>query len=368
MLARADVPLYLLERGLLEAASIVSGDLVVEEISRRNRNYRVVRKRGPSYFVKQGFGIEGRSTVGREANVYKYLQSIDEARPLTRFLPRFIHYDPDPGVLVLELERDAENMAEYHARTGRVTSSVASSLGAAIGILHHATSHAQGSPQQFETAPPWIFRIHHPGLAYIQQASAANIALVQAIQRFPEFCDHLDGLHGNWRARCLIHGDLKSANHLVSKSRSHALARGLKVVDWELASMGDPAWDVGSVFGDYLALWLFSAPITGETPPERFLELTRFPLDRVSPAVTSFWESYRRHAFAEPAGEAEFMVRSVRYAAARLIQTTYEVNQRSARLDGNSVCILQVSWNLLRRPEVALASLLGLTTGISVTS
>lgn len=366
MLLREDVPRYLLEGGLLGPDSIVSGDLVVQDVSRRNRNHRVIRKRGTSYFVKQGIGSESRSSVAREAAAYRFLESIDSGREFAPYLPRLLRYDPDPCVLVLELARDAEDVREFHARTGRVAPSIGAWLGAALGTLHRITSGPQatsGSLGNHESAPPWILAIGRPGLPYVHRASAASIALVQVIQRFPAFCEHLDRLRADWRPRCLIHGDLKSVNYVISKSRGRGPARDLRIVDWELASHGDPAWDVGSVFGDYLALWLFSAPITGDTPPERFLELTRFPLDRVSPAIAAFWRAYRRDACIDPVDEEEVVMRSVLYAAARLIQTTYEVAQHSARLDGNAVCILQVSWNLLSRPGEAAASLLGLAPG-----
>ncbi len=366
MLLREDVPRYLIEGGLLGPDSIVSGDLVVQDVSRRNRNHRVIRKSGTSYFVKQGFGSEGRSSLAREAAAYQILESIDSGRELAPYLPRLLRYDPDPCVLVLELASDAEDLGELHARTGRVAPSIGSSLGLALGTLHRITSGPQAdsdSLRNFESPPPWILTIDRPGLAYVHLASAANIALVQVIQRFPAFCEHLDRLRNDWRPGCLIHGDLKSVNYVISTPGGRASARDLKIVDWELASHGDPAWDVGSVFADYLALWLFSAPITGDTPPERFLELTRFPLDRVSPAIAAFWGAYRRRASMDPAEEETFVIRSVRYAAARLIQTTYEMAQHSVRLDGNAVCILQVSWNLLSRPDEAAASLLGLAPG-----
>jgi hypothetical protein len=47
----------------------------------------------------------------------------------------------------------------------------------------------------------------------------------------------------------------------------------LKVVDWEFAVLGNPCWDIGSVFSEYLNFWLLSIPVMGEAPPDQFLDL-----------------------------------------------------------------------------------------------
>ncbi len=354
---------YLLQVGLLQPESIVESDVVVLDASGRNWNHKVVREHGDCYLLKQGNGKDGEAAIAHEAAMYRFLGSIRAAPELAPFLPRFIRYDFEQRLLVLELIRNAENLSEHYLRRGRVHARVAAAMGRALGTLHRVTHQSCGELTALagsEDHPAWALSIHDPDVGLLREASSANVQLVRIIQEFPEFCSHLDRLRESWKTECVIHGDLKSANCILSRAPVPRRAPALKIVDWELARIGDPGWDVGSVFGDYLGLWLLSAPITEETDPERFLKLTRFPLERMHPAIRSFWESYVEHGEIDPSVEPALLSRSVLYAAARLVQTTYETMQFSVRLSGNAICLLQLSWNMMRRPHEAAFRLLGL--------
>src|SRR4051812_28240606 len=132
------------------------------------------------------------------------------------------------------------------------------------------------------------------------------------VQQFGDFCQLLDQLHQEWRTETLIHLDIKADNYLVVNQGGKNRKRGLKMVDWEMTSAGDPCWDVGSVFSDYLGFWLLSAPITGDSPPERFMELARYPLQRMQPAIVSFWRSYAAEMAFDKQMAMERLLRSVR--------------------------------------------------------
>ncbi len=138
----------------------------------------------------------------------------------------------------------------------------------------------------------------------------------------------------------------------------------MKIVDWELSRLGDPCWDVGSFFGEYLTYWLLSIPVTGQDPPDRFLDLARYPLDKMRPAIRAFWSAYvSGSGLTDPGLHDAFLIRSVRYATARLVQTAYEQGQVSALLTGNIVVLLQLAFNILQRPEEASIALLGIPLG-----
>src|SRR5208282_3494029 len=105
-----------------------------------------------------------------------------------------------------------------------------------------------------------------------------------------------------------------------------------------------------SVFMDYLNLWLLSIPITGEAAPDGFAALARYPLKSMQPAIRSFWRSYARRMELRGIAADEWLLRAVKYAAARLVQTAYEQMHVSMQLTGNIICFLQLSLNMLERP------------------
>ncbi len=124
--------------------------------------------------------------------------------------------------------------------------------------------------------------------------------------------------------------------------------------------MGDPCWDVGAVFGGYLSFWLLSIPITGETPPDRFLELAQYPLEKMQPAIRSFWRAYVRRMDLDAAASNQWLLRASKYGAARLVQTAFEQMQHSMQLIGNVMCFLQLGLNIMQRPQEAAVQLLGI--------
>jgi hypothetical protein len=364
MLTQGEVALYLLERKLIDAKSVVGGDLTVVDASRRNRNFKVVSEQGPCYLLKQGIGQDGRATVAHEAAVYDLLLGAEDGNgELNSYLPRCYGYDPQEHLLTLELLRDAQDLREYHIRRGRFSTRVATALGEALALLHdpkRIDRNGLGDVPQFSLPPPWPLAVHRPDLSIFRYASMASIELTRAVQSSVELCHTLDDLWAGWSAEALIHQDVRWDNYIVpARSSSHRRA-GLKMVDWELAGIGDPWWDVGSIFGSYLSFWLLSIPITGEDPPEHFMELARYPLEKMHPAIRAFWQSYVRHRKLDAAYAGQCLLRSVKYGAARLLQTGYESLQGAMYLTGNVLCLLQLSLNILRRPHEATVHLLGI--------
>ncbi|MEO8285168.1 MAG: phosphotransferase [Chloroflexota bacterium] len=384
----------LFRAGLLTSQNIVDGHLRVSDISRRNTNFQVESEVGPSYLVKQGIGGDRVATIAGEAAVYAALQGNSSAQAgspahdawqeVASFLPPYYSFDHDANMLILGLVPDAETLAEHHTRTGKFSAQLARSVGRALALLHTTRPHDNPALYSalacapYSAEPHWILSMPRPYLRRLADASAANIQTVKIVQRFPEFCKLLDTLKEEWlsledspptqgseqpsNAYAPIHCDIKWNNILVHKRPAARRSPAVKVVDWELARLGDPCWDTGSFFGEYLTYWLLSIPVTGQEPPERFVSLARYPVEAMRPAMRAFWTSYLRHAglLADPAEANVRLLRSVRYAAARLLQTAYEQGQTSSTLTGNIVVLLQVAFNILQRPAEAAYTLMGI--------
>lgn len=361
MLNQYEVVSYLLQHKLLSPAQVVAGDLKVADVSRRHRNYKITSSLGAGYVLKQGVGQDRIAAIGREAATYQFLDS--GIKGLSRYLPRFCAYDAEERVLILELVDGAQNLREYHLHHGYFPISLARILGNALATLHSLAVTGKNGKEDGRRAarqPPWVFSVHRPMIKFLQECSSANLQLIQIVQQFPVFCDQLDALREEWRTEALIHGDIRWDNCIVFGKSSSARKSRLKIVDWELAGVGDPCWDVASVFNDYLSFWLLSIPVTGELPPDRFLELARYPLEKMHPALHAFWLAYVQQMNLDVATADRWLLRTGRYVAARLVQTAFEETQMTIQLTGNIVCMLQLSLNILQRPHEATAQLLGI--------
>src|ERR1700676_29463 len=102
-LTQAEIVPYLLNRGFINGEQVVDGDLAVLDASRRNCNFRVSSRLGPSYLVKQGVGPGGFATVAHEAAVYRYFRAKRVDRVLITSLPTYHGYDKKQGLLILQL-------------------------------------------------------------------------------------------------------------------------------------------------------------------------------------------------------------------------------------------------------------------------
>lgn len=344
---------YLLQAGLLTKHSIVNGDLVIADVSRRNRNFKVTRSDGPSYLVKQGAGDEGAASLAREASVYRWLEGAGDQE----FLPHCYHYDEHESILVIEYVRDSCDLREHYVRSGKFSREIAEEMARALAALHRR------SPETLLTVRydrPWAASLHQPDLQLLTTVSTANVQLLKILQKYPDFSMAIQVVRDNSGESACVHFDIKADNWIVLAQRSRRSTSRVRLVDWELAGLGDPCWDIGSVFSDYLTLWLESIPVTGSTPPERFPELARYPLSRMHAAIGSFWRSYCRARELDAAEAEEWLARSMNFAAIRLLQTAFEQADTSIQLTGSTVCFLQLSMNILQRPREASVHLLGL--------
>jgi aminoglycoside phosphotransferase (APT) family kinase protein len=289
----------------------------------------------------------------REAGVYAVLAS-KGGRGVAAFAPALRRHDRERSLLVIDHVGRGRDLRRHH-RSGRYSQALATQVGRALATLHSTTAGARAP----DDGPPWVTSLHRPTVDWMRETSAANLELIALIQSVPELGRLLDRLHDGWTTGCLVHRDFKWDNCLALTD-DNGRARGVRVIDWETASLGDPAWDVGSALADYLAHWLLSIPITGQDPPERFAQLARNPLDRMRPALRALWSGYVRYAGLDPAPANDLLVRSTRFAAARLLQTAFEQTQSALELPGTTRCLLQVALNVLRRPREAAVGLLGI--------
>ena len=356
MLSARELVPYLLEHGLLDGAQVVDGVVTIADVSRRNANVAVTAGDGPGYLVKQGSSADTRMTVANEAGAYQYLAGSGEP-DMARYVPRLYGYDPDSSLLVLELVAGGEDFRAYHYRTGRFSKTLAAELGRALGLVHRAT---RTEEQPDDGWRPWGLWAHRPAVSSLRHLSGATVELVRILQRYEAFAAGLDDLRGEWRIEALAHNDLKWDNCIVHGAGETARRTRLKLVDWELARWGDPRYDVGCAFAQYLAFWASSIPVTGSTPPERYAELARHPIERMQPALGALWRAYVETMGLDLIEAREWLEVCVRYGAAALVHVAIERTQEALQLTADVAILLQLSLNMLARPEDASAHLLGI--------
>lgn len=353
---------YLIERGLATADSVVDGDWIVTESSRRNRNFKVLRRRHPGFFVKQiqQWDPQAIATLQSEAKCYWLALNSHAFSPLVPLLPHYYDFDPARYILVLELLKEGEDLTEHHRRLNSFPPESARKLARALAAYHRiGPSHTNGEEAVFPKKIPWILSVDQFTAGSFSAMSGGNSQVVGIVQQHPEFHQHLQALRSEWRFESLIHGDLKWDNCVVENG-ADGKEPVVKIVDWELADWGDACWDVGAILQAYLSFWIFSMPAAAEVPPAEMVKRAQYPVESMQPAIRAFWETYLEARQIEKRDAAPMLERSVRSGAARMIQTAYEYMYYSPQISANTLCLLQVSMNVLSGPQEATRDLLGL--------
>jgi hypothetical protein len=193
MLTQSQVAHYMVEENLISPECVVDGDLRVTEASSRNRNFIVLSERGVSYLLKQGIDADGVETITHESKIYRFLQHARGSEELKRFLPRFVKYDTNRKILVLELLREAKDFHQYHIRNVSFSVSFSAMLGKALGVLHDITAQAltdlPASAQKKRI--PWALGMDRPSLQKPVTRASKSFALYRTLlvsQRFLPNC------------------------------------------------------------------------------------------------------------------------------------------------------------------------------------
>jgi Ser/Thr protein kinase RdoA (MazF antagonist) len=279
---------YLRDRGLAE---LHRGERIqVRNLSRRNHNLAVEIDGRAVWLVKQiqHNTPEVVASLAREAYCYYAAENDGPLAPLQALMPRCAYFDSEHSILVIGF-LEGVSAADAHRRVGPFDERLAGKLGCVLAQVHRTPP-----PGSFPRELPWVLQpldsrwrmsARSRFLAFFHADSLAGRAL--------------QNLRDSWQANTVIHGDARPENFVFSPPFE------VRLVDWELANVGDADWDSANVMQHYWTQWASM----GWPAPEGWNALTR--------ALQSFWAAYDEDA--RPPFD-----RVTRFTGARLIQTAYE--------------------------------------------
>jgi aminoglycoside phosphotransferase (APT) family kinase protein len=148
-------------------------------------------------------------------------------------------------------------------------------------------------------------------------------------------------VRGDWQAATLIHGDARLENFVFCRPKPDHTCLDTRLVDWELASIGDAAWDCANVMQHYWSEWASA----GSPSPERWEALTL--------ALTAFWETYTTGRGIAGSDSRQLFRRVIVFTGMRLLQRAYEHFASGGRIPEVNRFI-QLARLLLTEPDQAL--------------
>jgi hypothetical protein len=359
VLTAASVIAYLKSRGLCDDKSETVVNWHVSECPSRNWNFAVTRQDGgQGFFVKQLRVQDPESfrMMQREAMVYELANHDPDFVDLKRIIPPFFDFEDDSKIIILGLV-NGQNLMQSQQQSGRFPVEFGRSLGYALAILHHRVGRelcTASSQQLFAGEVPGIFTAHRGG-PLVRWLGAGQMRLIEQVREHAHLSQGLDELAASWRSDTFIHGDIKFENSVIPAAKrrgdlpSSDTGEQPKLVDWELADVGDPCWDVGSVFQAYLSLCLRAAPAHRHLSLGVHLDHSTMDVESMHSAIKAFWQCYCKECSLDEVSANAILERSLRCASARMIQLALEVMHGQAQPTPMALSLLEVSVDLMRR-------------------
>jgi thiamine kinase-like enzyme len=347
---------------LIDNKSIVDGELEIFDVSRKNKNIKIANRLGSDLFLKQANQYDSNSiiTIKRESLLYAILQTENEFTSMVDIAPKILDYDEKNNIMITEYVH-GNSWLQYITREPnmKLERDVVASLGKTIATFHHNYENVSTSKKLQFLPRTFTFEnlLIHPGPEIFINLSQANLKLLKIIQRDPKIYDALEELFAHWSPKTLIHGDIKFDNIIVTKEKDK---RKSIITDWEMANIGDPAWDVGSIFQEFIRSWLYALPITGTEEAQELLDMSTDSLQNMQYALRIFWNAYIQVIQKNPKETNDLLLKSSKFCAARLFQSAYEMLQLQSELNNTAVYMVQLGLNMITNVSDATIHLLGI--------
>ncbi len=239
----------LVDEGLVNSTAVLDGRVVVCDMSRSNP-VGLVEVDGRAAFVVKGGTIsaDGVNPIESEIAFYRWLGAQEATEGLA---PRSILNLSHDAAMVTEPLVDAVSLHEALASRPLAHESLIGQLGRMLGTLHRARL----GPRALSARRPWILDVPSGQEPIIAIGNAPATRMIGDILQCPPVIAAIAGLDRHGRPEHHPR-DIKFDNVLVTSDR-------MFLVDWELAGVGEPVWDLAGVVDGLL----LPSCLAGRGPP-----------------------------------------------------------------------------------------------------
>ena len=295
-------------------------------------------------------------------------------RRISSFLPEILHFDPHSSILIVKYLVDYGDLYQYYIKERQFPLPIAKSIGQLLATIHSQTF------QQTEYHQFWRDRQDNSDATPAMGKNCANdiirrlaritpqifgvmppecLQFFKLYQRFPSLSQAIADLDRSIDPSCLVHNDLKINNILLDLNWEQTGSSVIRLIDWERADWGDPAFDLGCILGSYLEIWLDGLFIGNTLSINESLQLATTPLELLQPSLFTLIQSYLEGFPAIITARPDYLDRAIQFAGLALIQRV-EITIDEDRTFGNrGIVMLQVAKQLLCTPQAAMNTLFG---------
>lgn len=361
---------YLIENRLCDRADDKS-QIEVERISAKNFNLLVTFPEGRKLLVKQEqYNPEGKTAgeLSGEWRIPKFLQTFPDLDRWRSFLPELLLYDPENSILVSTYLDSHRDLMDFYSKENSFPTKIAAQIGSFLATVHRDTWNRENYRQFFTSevlrGKPKVSPLLVQNLERIEPeifgiAPMDGLRFFALYQRYDSLGEAINQLRETLSPVCLTHNDLKLNNILMDKDWENSSGNIVRLIDWERASWGDPAFDLGNAIGSYLQTWLSSLVISKSLTIEESLRLAITPLELLQPSIgalaLAYFDTFPEIVEYRP----DFLKQVVQVSGFALITGILSMIQYQKTFNNMGIAMLQVAKALLCRPESSIPTVFG---------
>lgn len=355
----------------------------IKPLAAKNFNLLLTLREDLQLLVKQERHNQDGKAAGEfvgEWQVQELMRNFPALSHWQPFISEALHFDRENSILVFKYLSDYRDLMDFYLKENTFPIDIATKLGILVGTCHRDTyqrgdyqkeieaidksdSQADRGDQQLRPQLSMVQRMIR-GLERLTPEIFGNVPddglkFYALYQRYDSLGQALVQLGEAFQADCLTHNDLKLNNVLLHNDWEQAEGGVLRLIDWERSAWGDPAFDLGTLIGSYLQMWLGSLVVSKSLSIEESLSLAMTPLDRVQPSIAALMGAYLETFPQILVDRPDFVERSVQFAGLALIQGIQASIEYQKTLGNSGIAQLQVAKSLLCRPVQSMPTVFG---------
>lgn len=353
---------YLLENGTLEPESLIDGSYTAAQARTRNVTFNVTRRSGKNLFVKQLAMFDPQNTyiLQKDATCLWLIKNEPAFKNLSAYVPDYFGYDTSNQVLITEFLPDARNLENFFRFENKQVNDYVDKIAPILASFHFPLDKKTSdlpSMRFFQKQLPWALSFGTPDSA----SQYGNSPVINQIVNNPDYKAMLRDARNMYTYTSLIHGDIKWMNFLVSGQTGE---ESIKLIDWEIADIGDPLWDVGGLFMSVIMLEAVENPYQKKEKQAASKTMAQL-LEPCWPVMGRLWKAYCAECAFDFGKSDEAFSRALHFAGARLIQTAVEFNMHGTQVNPATDNILNACITLFTHRQHILDKALATQTGTS---
>ncbi len=306
----------------------------------------------------------------REWQIQEFVQKFPELSQLGNWISEGVHFNPDDAIIIFNYLDNYQDLMAFYGKGNIFPIEIASTIGTILASIHRLTFNRQdyqdffSASRENQASDPvnhLVTNVGRIGPDIFGAVPADGLKFFALYQRYDSLGQAINELGNSLKASCLTHNDLKLNNILVADDWEQGIGNStIRLIDWERSSWGDPAFDLGTLIGSYLHIWLSSMIASKTMNIDESLRMATTPLEVIQPSIAALAIAYLNHFPEILQHRPDFLQRVVQFAGWNLIIAIQSTLQYQKSFGNTGICMLQVAKSLLCRPEASIPTIFGM--------